>query len=401
MAWLTKSELQQLRNEIVLGSLYLNDYENSLGIDPDAVYMCFESFLDYCWEEAEEIGIAADDIQDIYDKYDNIEDIYTYYAYMYDEDPLPRTLESYDEGCSPRKKKSSEKKKKMLNQGCGGKRKSVTAGCHGKRSAKKEGRNDLHHYFDDLDDRFSFDLDDEFQIYVRSDLVTCYVIDTTVFGNGAGLSYTIAIPVGEKDFWQMDKWIERGLNEFFDDQTEGSDYTFGISDIDTTWSGTTIPLPDGVDDYNTYVAEVEVVPYQNIGPYGDYGIDAGVLESRRTRRSVKRESTEEIDPGDIYDIAVKTLPKEDIDHHASDLYLRKTPESTALINKMKYRNSGLLSTFRDNIDGDIWYELPFCYGFERSAAEREAELDRSVKQLKSIYGKESKRAVKKESAEDN
>lgn len=282
------------------------------------------------------------------------------------------------EACGSKNKKSSEKKKKMLNQGCGS-----------KRSAKKEA------YYDGLDDRFAFDLDDEFEIYVGSDLVTCYVVDSYVIGDGAGLSYTIAIPVGDKDHWQMNEWIERGLNEFFEGQTDGSDYMYMFDgDISKSTSYGTM-LPADVDDYNTYLAKVDVVPYDNVGPYGDYGIDAGVLESRRTRRSVKRESTEEIDPGNIYDIAVKTLPKEDIDHHASDLYLRKTPESTALINKMKYRNSGLLSTFRDNIDGDIWYELPFCYGFERSAAEREAELDRSVKQLKSIYGKESKRAVKR------
>jgi hypothetical protein len=54
-----------------------------------------------------------------------------------------------------------------------------------------------------------------------------------------------------------------------------------------------------------------------------------------------------------------TLPAEDIDHHATDLYIRKTPESTKLINKLD--NKALLSTFIDNIDHVTWYELPFCY----------------------------------------
>ena len=74
------------------------------------------------------------------------------------------------------------------------------------------------------------------------------------------------------------------------------------------------------------------------------------------------EKVEDINPGNIYEYAVKLLPAEDIDHHESDLYIRKTPESTALINKMQYKDSGLLTTFRSNIaPHDTWYELPFCY----------------------------------------
>lgn len=78
------------------------------------------------------------------------------------------------------------------------------------------------------------------------------------------------------------------------------------------------------------------------------------------RRTSKRESVETISPAEIYDIAVKELPKEDIDHHASDLYIRVTPESKRLISRLQPKS--LLSTFIDNIDHDEWYELPFCYG---------------------------------------
>ena len=66
-----------------------------------------------------------------------------------------------------------------------------------------------------------------------------------------------------------------------------------------------------------------------------------------------------IDPSNIYRELAKTLPANDLDHHNSDLYVRKTPKSTEIINKLT--NKSLLSTFKDNIDGDIWYELPFCY----------------------------------------
>lgn len=72
---------------------------------------------------------------------------------------------------------------------------------------------------------------------------------------------------------------------------------------------------------------------------------------------------EEIEPGSIYEQAKAILPKEDIDHHETDLYLRVSPKSTELVNSMKYRNSGMITTFKDNIDGDMWYELPFCYPY--------------------------------------
>lgn len=66
-----------------------------------------------------------------------------------------------------------------------------------------------------------------------------------------------------------------------------------------------------------------------------------------------------ISPGEIYDAAKAILPEKDIDHHQSDLYIRITPESKKLIEKLQPKT--LLSTFRDQIDGDFWYDLPFCY----------------------------------------
>lgn len=83
---------------------------------------------------------------------------------------------------------------------------------------------------------------------------------------------------------------------------------------------------------------------------------------------------EEIDPGNIYEKAKAILSEEDIDHHETDLYLRVSPKSTELVNSMKYRNSGMITTFKDNIDGDMWYELPFCYPFiERGIPSKEED----------------------------
>ena len=75
-----------------------------------------------------------------------------------------------------------------------------------------------------------------------------------------------------------------------------------------------------------------------------------------------KNEAEGINPSDIHCILAKELPAEDLDHHASDLYVRKTEKSTEIINKLN--NKALLTTFIDNIEGKEWYELPFCYNPE-------------------------------------
>lgn len=67
---------------------------------------------------------------------------------------------------------------------------------------------------------------------------------------------------------------------------------------------------------------------------------------------------EKITPSEIYALAVATLPAGDIDHHNSDLYIKRTPAAVALVARLE--NKALLSTFRDP-DGVVWYDLPFCF----------------------------------------
>ncbi len=71
-----------------------------------------------------------------------------------------------------------------------------------------------------------------------------------------------------------------------------------------------------------------------------------------------------IEPSQIYSEAVKVMKPEEIDHHGNghgmdDLYLKITPESMNLIKRLTTRE--LVSTFRSEIDGSKWYDLPFCY----------------------------------------
>lgn len=47
---LTNEQLQQLRSEIVVGSMYLSDYENSFHINENEVYDISESYDIWCEE---------------------------------------------------------------------------------------------------------------------------------------------------------------------------------------------------------------------------------------------------------------------------------------------------------------------------------------------------------------
>lgn len=62
---------------------------------------------------------------------------------------------------------------------------------------------------------------------------------------------------------------------------------------------------------------------------------------------------------ELYDKIIKEVPKEHIDHHCSDLYVKVTPTSTALIEQ--YENKFMVSKFVDNIEHKLWYEVPFGY----------------------------------------
>lgn len=61
----------------------------------------------------------------------------------------------------------------------------------------------------------------------------------------------------------------------------------------------------------------------------------------------------------IYQSAVELIDAKDIDHHESDLYLRKNEVSQQLVEQ--YENKDYVLTFIDEIDGQWWYEIPFAY----------------------------------------
>ena len=84
---LTKEQLLQLRKEIVLNSLYFNDYKNSFGIDKNLVYNFFDSYMEYL-QELETENNENLPINEFFNKYDTSENLIEYYFYCFDYDPL-------------------------------------------------------------------------------------------------------------------------------------------------------------------------------------------------------------------------------------------------------------------------------------------------------------------------
>lgn len=62
---------------------------------------------------------------------------------------------------------------------------------------------------------------------------------------------------------------------------------------------------------------------------------------------------------DIYGEALKRMNPNDIDHHCSDLYLRVNAISDELVKQYDYKSH--ITTFVDQIDHVLWYEIPFAY----------------------------------------
>lgn len=88
---LTQKELQQLRQEIVLGSLFMTDYTNTLGISTRKTYEFFKGYEDHLIDEARYQNMLLRNRirKHKYTPYelDNIHELWCYYI-MFENDPL-------------------------------------------------------------------------------------------------------------------------------------------------------------------------------------------------------------------------------------------------------------------------------------------------------------------------
>ena len=81
----TKEDLQSLRNEIVLNSLYVSDYNNSFGISANSVCDFFDSYMSFIEEMANEDGFefgyqCKHTFADFFEKYDTIDNLLEWYG---------------------------------------------------------------------------------------------------------------------------------------------------------------------------------------------------------------------------------------------------------------------------------------------------------------------------------
>ena len=63
-----------------------------------------------------------------------------------------------------------------------------------------------------------------------------------------------------------------------------------------------------------------------------------------------------------------------LDNHESDLYAKVTDDSRAIIAKYAYRTN--VRIFRSQIDGTLWYDIPFAYApwWKRRQANAHADI---------------------------
>ena len=81
----TREDLKELRNEIVLNSLFLADYENSFRISEESCCAFFDGYYNFLWdkaeEKAEEEGKGTSHLTDsyVFENFDNIDTLEEWY----------------------------------------------------------------------------------------------------------------------------------------------------------------------------------------------------------------------------------------------------------------------------------------------------------------------------------
>jgi len=75
----SKQDLEQLRKEIVLNSLYISDYNNSFNIDPHSVCDFFDGFISHMEELASEINPNMT-YEEMFVMLDNTETLFEWYS---------------------------------------------------------------------------------------------------------------------------------------------------------------------------------------------------------------------------------------------------------------------------------------------------------------------------------
>ena len=84
---LTKNQLWELREEIVLNSLFISDYKNTFGFTPESVCEFFFGYVDYIDEIAQEQTDDENELFELSIELDNPDNLYAWYR-CFDSDPF-------------------------------------------------------------------------------------------------------------------------------------------------------------------------------------------------------------------------------------------------------------------------------------------------------------------------
>lgn len=79
MKTLTPQDLKNLRNNITLNSLYINDYKNRYNINPAYLINFFDGYIEYLQELAQENNEKNIDFFDLIKNYDTPQNLIDYY----------------------------------------------------------------------------------------------------------------------------------------------------------------------------------------------------------------------------------------------------------------------------------------------------------------------------------
>ena len=79
----------------------------------------------------------------------------------------------------------------------------------------------------ELDERFDFEFPNkEFEVWGNGEYAKCTVVDDKVVDENE-VEYTIAMEYPE-DYWDLERFLLRGIEEYMQDLTDGSDYGFEV-----------------------------------------------------------------------------------------------------------------------------------------------------------------------------
>lgn len=72
-------QLWELRKQIVLNSIFIQDYENDFEFEPESISNFFDGYIEYLYELANGEGLEDIEFSDLIDRYDNPDKLFEYY----------------------------------------------------------------------------------------------------------------------------------------------------------------------------------------------------------------------------------------------------------------------------------------------------------------------------------